>query len=149
MGINRGEGETWLDYEARSIRAARAMVYRLNQRRWGDKHLAAYWAFTGHRVRAGLIGKGALQRGSCHTFRAKLVAAPTKHKQWLPSWEAFSFLTEQREKWLLRRGLMSRGFLRQIELSARSVQQIGSDRNRFRGLPADSKLWITEHRASR
>ena len=52
MGIKRGD-ELWIDFEARSLRAARAMVHKLGLTRWSDKHLAAYWTFTGHRVREG------------------------------------------------------------------------------------------------
>ena len=52
MGIRRGD-EYWVDYESRSLRIARAMLYRMEQTRWGDKHLAAFWAFAGHRVRNG------------------------------------------------------------------------------------------------
>ena len=67
MGIKRGN-EYWVDYEARSLRAARAMVHRMEHKRWGDKHLAAYWAFTGHRVRAG-AREGCSAAGRLSHFR--------------------------------------------------------------------------------
>ena len=53
MGLKRAEGELGVDFEVRSLRAARVMVANLGERRWGDVFLAAYWEFTGHRVRAG------------------------------------------------------------------------------------------------
>ena len=51
MGLKRLAGETWVDGEARMLRLARAPVHRLEERRWGDCAVVAYWAFTGHRVR--------------------------------------------------------------------------------------------------
>ena len=54
LGISRGAQELWIDYESRSLRMARAVVHRMGQQRWGDRHLLAFWSFTGHRVRAGL-----------------------------------------------------------------------------------------------
>ena len=53
MGIKRGGSELWVDFEARSLRAARAVVHNTQKIRWGDKHLAAYWQYLGHRVRDG------------------------------------------------------------------------------------------------
>ena len=53
MGIKRGGSELWVDFEARSLRAARAVVHNIQKTRWGDKHLAAYWQYLGHRVREG------------------------------------------------------------------------------------------------
>ena len=55
MGLRRLAGETWVDGEARMIRLARALVHRLEERRWGDCAVAAYWAFTGHRVRGSAL----------------------------------------------------------------------------------------------
>ena len=53
MGIKRGAGERWIDYEARSLRLARAKVFQMSKLRWGDKHLSAFWRYTGHLVREG------------------------------------------------------------------------------------------------
>ena len=54
MGIKRGRSELWVDFEQRSLRAARAMIYRHMGMRWGDEFLKAYWSYTGHRIREGL-----------------------------------------------------------------------------------------------
>ena len=51
MGLKRVAEETWVDGEARMLRVARAMVHRLQEQRWGDYAVIAYWKFTGHRVR--------------------------------------------------------------------------------------------------
>ena len=51
MGLKRLAGETWVEGEARMLRIARAMVHRLEEKRWGDCAVLAYWSFTGHRVR--------------------------------------------------------------------------------------------------
>ena len=53
MGIKRAAEELWIDYEARSLRIARAKVHQLQQTRWGDKRLTAFWQYTGHLVREG------------------------------------------------------------------------------------------------
>ena len=53
MGIKRGAGERWVDFEARSLRIARAKVFQMSGVRWGDKHLSAFWRYTGHLVRDG------------------------------------------------------------------------------------------------
>ena len=51
MRIGRQADELWVDYEARSLRLARMMIHKHDGMRWGDKHVEAYWDFTGHRVR--------------------------------------------------------------------------------------------------
>ena len=51
MKIGRQPNELWIDYEARSLRLARMMIHKHDGKRWGDKHVEAYWDFTGHRVR--------------------------------------------------------------------------------------------------
>ena len=51
MGIKRGAGERWIDFEARSLRIARAKIFQMSKTRWGDKHLSAFWRYTGHLVR--------------------------------------------------------------------------------------------------
>ena len=53
LGIRRTAHETWPEYEARSLRIARAKIYQLKWTRWGDKHLAGFWRYTGHVVREG------------------------------------------------------------------------------------------------
>ena len=53
LGLRRGKGERWLDFETRSLRIARAKVFQMAKIRWGDKHLAAFWQYTGHLVRGG------------------------------------------------------------------------------------------------
>ena len=68
LGIRRGVDELWVDYESRSLRAARAMVHRMGQTRWGEKRLLAFWSFTGHRVRAGLQ-EGCSAAGALSHFR--------------------------------------------------------------------------------
>ena len=54
MGVKRGPQELWVDFEARSLRAARVMVHRVDAQRWGDVHVDAYWDFLGHRTREGV-----------------------------------------------------------------------------------------------
>ena len=44
MGVKRGQGEGWLDFEMRSLRLARAKVFQVMKVRWGDKHLVAFLA---------------------------------------------------------------------------------------------------------
>ena len=51
--LKRRSGELWVDAEVRTLRIARALVHKLEGARWGDRHLAAYWDFVGHRVREG------------------------------------------------------------------------------------------------
>ena len=51
MGLKRVGGENWVDGEARMLRIARLMVHRLEEQRWGDRAVVAFWNFTGHRVR--------------------------------------------------------------------------------------------------
>ena len=51
MKIGRKANELWVDIEARSLRLARAMIYKHDGKRWGDTHVAAYWEFVGHRTR--------------------------------------------------------------------------------------------------
>ena len=51
MNIGRRSDELWIDYEARTLRLARLMIHKHDGKRWGDKHVEAYWEFTGHRVR--------------------------------------------------------------------------------------------------
>ena len=53
MGVKKGGVETWVDFQSRSIRAARVVVHRHQQHRWGDERLAIYWQYLGHRVREG------------------------------------------------------------------------------------------------
>ena len=53
LGIRRVATETWPEYEARSLRIARAKVYQMKWKRWGDRHLEAFWRYTGHGVREG------------------------------------------------------------------------------------------------
>ena len=54
MQIARGKDELWIDYEARSLRLARAIVHKTDGKRWGDVHAEAYWDFLGHRARNGV-----------------------------------------------------------------------------------------------
>ena len=49
--MKRGQGEGWLEFEMRSLRLARAKVFQMMKVRWGDKHLSAFWQYTGHLVR--------------------------------------------------------------------------------------------------
>ena len=51
MGLKRGKDELWVDFETRSLRMARAKVYQIEKIRWGDKHVLAFWRYTGHLVR--------------------------------------------------------------------------------------------------
>ena len=51
LGCKRRANELWLDYELRTIRLSRLMVWRHLGRRWGDFALQLYWTYTGHRVR--------------------------------------------------------------------------------------------------
>ena len=51
MRIRRKADELWVDYEARSLRLARAMIFKHDGKRWGDRHVEAYWDFLGHRSR--------------------------------------------------------------------------------------------------
>ena len=51
MRVGRRKDELWIDYEARSLRVARAMIYKRDEKRWGDKRAEAYWEFLGHRTR--------------------------------------------------------------------------------------------------
>ena len=51
MKIGRQEKELWVDFEARSLRLARAMVFKHDGKRWGDRHVEAHWEFVGHRSR--------------------------------------------------------------------------------------------------
>ena len=54
MKLTRKTDELWVDYEARTLRLARAMVHKVDGVRWGDVHAEAYWDFLGHRTRNGL-----------------------------------------------------------------------------------------------
>ena len=51
MRLGRKKEELWVDYEARTLRLARAMIFKHDGAPWGDKHVEAYWEFLGHRVR--------------------------------------------------------------------------------------------------
>ena len=51
MNIGRQANELWIDFEARSLRLARMMIHKHDGKRWGDRHVEAYWDFAGHRVR--------------------------------------------------------------------------------------------------
>ena len=73
MGLKRLGGETWVDGEARMLRIARAMIHRLEEDRWGDRAVLAYWSFTGHRV-----------RGLSH--QCPSAAASVSHFRGLPWW---------------------------------------------------------------
>ena len=53
MGISRGREELWLDWEQRSMRQARAEIWRFAGQRWGDACAKSFWTYTGHRVREG------------------------------------------------------------------------------------------------
>ena len=53
MGVKRKAGELWVEYESRSLRIARAKVFQMCKTRWGDKHLSAFWKYTGHLAREG------------------------------------------------------------------------------------------------
>ena len=68
MGLKRLAEETWVDGEARMLRIARAMVHRLEEDRWGDRAILAYWSFTGHRVR-GLSNQSPSAAASISHFR--------------------------------------------------------------------------------
>ena len=69
MGFKRRPGEFWIDFEQRSLRAARAMIFHHVGERWGDEFVKAYWTYTGHRVREGVkpnasvVGKLSWRRG--------------------------------------------------------------------------------------
>ena len=54
MKLARGNDELWIDYEARTLRLARAMIHKVDGKRWGDVHAEAYWDFLGHRTRNGV-----------------------------------------------------------------------------------------------
>ena len=54
MKTARKTDELWIDYEARSLRWARAIVHKVGGKRWGDVHAEAYWDFVGHRTRSGV-----------------------------------------------------------------------------------------------
>ena len=51
MRIRRGSGELWLEWEQRSMRLARAEIWRFAGQRWGEDFVTAYWTYAGHRVR--------------------------------------------------------------------------------------------------
>ena len=68
MGIRRGNGELWLDWEQRSMRLARAEIWRFAGQRWGEDFVAAYWTYVGHRVREGLKHDGSVA-GALTNFR--------------------------------------------------------------------------------
>ena len=73
MGLKRLADETWVDGEARMLRIARAMLHRLEEERWGDRAILAYWSFTGHRVRG-------------MSQRVPSAAARVSHFRGLPWW---------------------------------------------------------------
>ena len=68
LGIKRVTSETWPEYEARSLRIARAKVHQMKWKRWGDRHLEAFWRYTGHAVREGQR-EGATVAGVLANFR--------------------------------------------------------------------------------
>ena len=74
MGLKRVAGETWMDGETRMLRLARMMVHRLQEQRWGDKAVVAFWRFTGHRVRGSSLPNPS-------------AAAVLSHFRTLPWWE--------------------------------------------------------------
>ena len=51
MGIKRRSGELWVQYEQRSLRLARLMIWKHRGLRWGDIALQMYWRYSGHRAR--------------------------------------------------------------------------------------------------
>ena len=51
LGCNRRANELWLDYELRTIRLSRLMVWRHLGRRCGDFALQLHWTYIGHRIR--------------------------------------------------------------------------------------------------
>ena len=51
--LKRRGGGLWVEAETRTLRVARALIHKHEGRRWGDRHLEAYWDFLGHRVREG------------------------------------------------------------------------------------------------
>ena len=51
MKIARKVDELWVDHVARSLRLARAMIFKHDGKRWGDRHVEAHWEFLGHRTR--------------------------------------------------------------------------------------------------
>ena len=60
MGIRRGAGELWLDWEMRSMRLARVEIWRFAGQRWGEDFVKAYWTYAGHRVREGMKPNGSV-----------------------------------------------------------------------------------------
>ena len=67
MGSKRRSGELWIDFEQRSLRSARLMIFQHAGERWGDEFVKAYWTYTGHRVREGVKqGSSAAGRLSWH-----------------------------------------------------------------------------------
>ena len=69
MGIKRGRNELWVDFEQRSLRAARGAIHRHVGLRWGDEFIKAYWTYTGHRVREG-VKENASVAGKLSMYRS-------------------------------------------------------------------------------
>ena len=51
MGVKRGRDELWVQYEQRSLRLARLMIWKHRGLRWGDIALQMFWRYSGHRAR--------------------------------------------------------------------------------------------------
>ena len=51
MGLKRRSQEAWIEFELRTIRLSRLMVWRHLKKRWGDVALELHWGYTGHRAR--------------------------------------------------------------------------------------------------
>ena len=68
MGLRRGCGELWLEWEKRTMRLARVQIWRAAGQRWGEDFLKAFWTYTGHRVREGLRENGSVA-GVLSNFR--------------------------------------------------------------------------------
>ena len=60
MNIKCRRDELWVQYEQRSLRLARLMIWKHRGQRWGDIALQMFWRYTGHRARqeAGSVTAG-------------------------------------------------------------------------------------------
>ena len=76
MGIRRGSGELWLDWEQRSMRLARAEIWRFAGQRWGEDFVTAYWTYAGHRVREGLKFNGSVGGGEGNRSPPTVLVTP-------------------------------------------------------------------------
>ena len=88
MGIKRGG--VWLGWEKRSMRLARAEIWRFAGQRWGDACAKAFWTYTGHRVREGakmnasVAGLLSMYRGIQWWRREQNSVVGTRHPRHFP-----------------------------------------------------------------